>query len=267
MGSYILIALWVLRIGHLLTMHTNLLLLIGVLLPPKSLDGLGPVVEERSVHTPYGLFGPVALRQREGAPGVWIGPYTGLPTRTDPRATIFAANQLGAQRVLTWDMGIALNGALMRGQPVIAGDFIDFTFREPASFASDLQRARQDERRLLIPRFCPQMSAALQKVLPIAPSVTYLGIDDLRRETPAEARMYRLWGADIIGQNLVPEVLLAREAGLCFAGLVTVATHGADLPHPDPHGELRAGLELVMGMLADYVHYLSMLPDCTCVDG
>lgn len=247
-------------------MTTNLLLLVGVLLPPRSLDTLGPVVEERSVHTPYGQFGPVALRRSPGAPGVWIGPYTGLPTRTDPRATIFAANQLGAQRVLTWDMGIALNAALMRGQPVIAGDFIDFTFREPATFASDLQRARQDERKMLIPKFCPQMTTALQKVLPIAPCITYLGIDDLRRETPAEARMYRLWGADMIGQNLVPEVLLAREAGLCFAGLVTVATHGADLPNPDPHGELRAGLELTMSVLADYVHYLSMLPDCTCID-
>ncbi len=244
----------------------DLLLLVGVLLPPKALDGLGPVVAERTITTPYGNFGPVALRQNPDQPGVWIGPYTGLPTRTDPRATIFAATVLGVRRVLGWDMGIAISPVLMRGQPIIAGDFIDFTFREPNSFASDLLREKQIEHRLLIPKFCPQMTDALQKVLPIAPKVTYLGIDDMRRETPAEARMYRLWGADVLGQNLVPEVVLAREAGLCFAGLVTVSTYSAEHPQITAHGELQAGLELTMSVLHDFIHYLNILPDCTCID-
>ena len=243
---------------------TNLLLLVGVLLPPKALNGLGPVVEERVVHTPYGPFGPVARRASEGMPSVWVCPYTGLPTRTDPRATLFAANLLRARRVLSWDTGIALNPMLMRGQPLVAGDFIDFTFREPNTFASALVREQQDERKLPVPRFCPQMTAAMQQVLPIAPSATYLGIDDLRRETPAEARMYRQWGADVIGQNLVPEVLLAREAGLCFAGLVTVGTQSADLPNPAPQGELRAGLEMIMDVLPELIRYFDLLPDCTC---
>lgn len=246
--------------------NIDLLLLLGVLLPPKALDGLGAVVEERVVQTPYGAFGPVALRVGEDLPGFWIAPYTGLPSRTDPRATLFAANQLGVRRVLGWDNGIAVNQTLMRGQPVIAADFIDFTFREPNTFASDLIRNKTSERIAQVPKFCPQMTAALQRVLSIAPHVTYLGIDDLRRETPAEARMYRLWGADVIGQNLVPEVLLAREAGLCFGGLITVNLHAADLPEPPPHGELRAGLELSLQVLPDYLRYLSMLPECTCFE-
>jgi 5'-methylthioadenosine phosphorylase len=152
----------------------------------------------------------------------------------------------------------------MRGQAVITGDFIDFTFREPNTFASNLVREQLEGHAMPIPKFCPQMTTALQKVLPIAPQITYLGIDDLRRETPAEARMYRLWGADIIGQNLVPEVLLAREAGLCFAGLVTIGAYGADQPAPVFEGELRAGLEMVMQILPEYIRYLAMMPDCTC---
>jgi 5'-methylthioadenosine phosphorylase len=246
--------------------NVDLLLLVGVLLPPSALDGLGPVVEERVVHTPYGNFGPVARRATPALTGVWLAPYTGLPTRTDPRATLFAANQLGVRRVLGWDTGIALNRALMRGQAVVTGDFIDFTFREPNTFASNLVRERQDGHQMPIPKFCPQLTTALQKVLPIAPNITYLGIDDLRRETPAEARMYRLWGADVIGQNLVPEVLLAREAGLCFSGLVTIGAYSADQPAPVFEGELRAGLEMVMQILPEYIRYLAMMPDCTCID-
>ena len=38
----------------------SLLILLAVLLPPRSLDVLGPVVEERTVSTDYGTVGPVA---------------------------------------------------------------------------------------------------------------------------------------------------------------------------------------------------------------
>ena len=94
----------------------NLLLLIAVLLPPKALDVLGPVVDERTVLTPYGESGPLALRVTPNGDPVWVQPYTGLPTRTDPRATIYAAKQLGVQRVLNWDTGIAVNPVLQRGR-------------------------------------------------------------------------------------------------------------------------------------------------------
>ncbi len=85
--------------------NANLLILIAVLLPPKALDILGKVVDERTLQTPYGDFGPLALRRAPGQPAVWVGPYTGLPTRTDPRATLIAAGLLGLQRVLIWDEG------------------------------------------------------------------------------------------------------------------------------------------------------------------
>ena len=31
--------------------------------------------------------------------------------------------------------------------------------------------------------------------------------------------MYRLWGADVINMSTVPEVVLAREAGICYAAI------------------------------------------------
>ncbi|MCB0150142.1 MAG: hypothetical protein KDE01_21160, partial [Caldilineaceae bacterium] len=83
----------------------SLLILIAVLLPPSALDILGEVVDERTYLTPYGEAGPLALRKLSDDLAVWVQPYTGLPTRTDPRATIFAARQLGVQRILNWDMG------------------------------------------------------------------------------------------------------------------------------------------------------------------
>jgi 5'-methylthioadenosine phosphorylase len=245
----------------------DLLILIAVLLPPKTLDIFGPVAAERTVETPYGVVGPLALRTPAAGPAVWVQPYTGLPTRTDPRAIIYAAHQLGVHYVLNWDTGVALNPVLERGQSVIAVDYIDWTRHQPQTFDDHFTDERSFERRLRLPPFCPHMVGALNQVLPAAAYVVYLGVDGPRRETPAEARLFRSWGADVLGQNLVPEVALARSAGLCYAGMVTIGDRSADqLPHLGP-GKMRVGLEQTIQVLPAYVNLLGALPTCTCALG
>ena len=248
--------------------NANLFMLVAVLLPPKALDILGHVVEERMLQTPYGDFGPVALRQGVGQPPVWVGPYTGLSTRTDPRATLFAARLLGVQRVLTWEEGVALNTTLRRDQTQIVTDYIDWTRHHPATFFVDkhvhLVSALVMERKPVRTPFCPQMRAALHDVLPAAPEVVYVGVDGPRRETTAEARMFRLWGGDVIGSNLTPEVALANELGLCFAGLVTISDLSTDQPAIEPQGEFRAGLEATLQVLPRLLRQFDALPECDC---
>ena len=46
---------------------------------------------------------------------------------------------------------------------------------------------------------------------------TVITIEGPRFSTRAESRMFRAWGADIINMSTVPEVVLAREAGICYA--------------------------------------------------
>ncbi len=248
--------------------NANLLILIAVLLPPKALDILGKVVDERTLQTPYGDFGPLALRVAPGQPAVWVGPYTGLPTRTDPRATLIAAGLLGLQRVLIWDEGVAVNTTLRRGQTTVVTDYIDWTCHQPATFSADkhvhMISHADTESKLPGPPFCTQINAALCQVLPLIPQVVYLGVDGPRRETAAEARMFRLLGADVVGSNLTPEAALANELGLCFAGLVTIGNRSADQPMLDPQGELRTGLEATLQVLPDFIRVLDTLPTCLC---
>ena len=98
----------------------------------------------------------------------------------------------------------------------------------------------------------------------MAPGGVYLGVDGPRRETAAEARMYRIWGADVLGQNLVPEIALARELGLCFAGLVTIDEISAERPPPPTRREDHRGLEAVVQALSAFLQSGDENVSCDC---
>ncbi len=242
----------------------NLLLLIAVLLPPKALDVLGPVVEERSLLTPYGEAGPLALRVTPNGDAVWVQPYTGLPTRTDPRATLYAAKQLGVERVLNWDSGIALNPVLQRGEVAIVEDYIAWITHQADSFFSESSLEMDRRATSVHSAFCPQLIGHLRSLMPGVPEVVTVGADFLRRETPAEARMMRSWGADTLSYNLVPEVALAHEMGMCYAGLLTLTALAADRPAAVAQGEVRSTLHAVADLLPIFIALAGGPVACRC---
>jgi purine-nucleoside phosphorylase len=60
-------------------------------------------------------------------------------------------------------------------------------------------------------------------------------------ETPAEIRAARILGADLVGMSTVPEVILARRAGLRCAAVSVVTNYAAGLAGGDPsHQETQA---------------------------
>ena len=237
------------------------LIILALPVPPPAIQVLGDVVETRTVETPYGPVASLA-RRRCAACGeeVWVLPYFGSPMRTDPRATVWAAKDLGVQRILAVESMIGLEDGLSRGDVVLPVDYIDWTKRQPTTFFATTGAGyiSQD------PPFCPDISAAIRAHLPQARPVIYLGDDGPRRETAAEARMFQQWGAQARGLNLVPETYLAKELELCFAAIGIVTNHGADRPRAQGRGQVREATRQVLEALPGILASLPDPPTCGC---
>uniref|UniRef100_A0A170YLN7 S-methyl-5-thioadenosine phosphorylase n=1 Tax=Triatoma infestans TaxID=30076 RepID=A0A170YLN7_TRIIF len=78
------------------------------------------------------------------------------------------------------------------------------------------------------PAFCEDTRKVLINVakdlkLKVHESGIAISIEGPRFSTKAESNLYRSWGASLVNMTLVPEVILAKEAGLCYAA-VAIAT-------------------------------------------
>lgn len=78
------------------------------------------------------------------------------------------------------------------------------------------------------------MRAAAGEGVPLGEGV-YLWFTGPSFETPAEIRMAKVLGADLVGMSTVPEVILARRHGLRVAAISVVTNMGAGLHGGAPH--------------------------------
>lgn len=147
---------------------------------------------------------------------------------TDARALIYAAKAAGARRVLAADLVQPVSPLLEPGDIIIPADVIDQTKLRPFTFFVGKGYGFIK----LNPPFCPDLMGALlgaarRRTARSFRGGTYVCADGPRDATPAELRMYRQWGADLVGTGLLPEAYLARELELCYAAIA--AAGEADL--------------------------------------
>ena len=89
----------------------------------------------------------------------------------------------------------------------------------------------------------PRLRALAKELEPALAEGVYVGLNGPNYETPAEIRMLRTMGADLVGMSTVLECIAARNAGLEVLGISLVTNLAAGLsPAPLDHTEvLEAG--------------------------
>lgn len=146
------------------------------------------------------------------------------PGDVNARANIDALKRAGCTDILAISAVGSLREELAPGRFVAVDQFIDRTRQRPGSFFGPGMVAHVS----MADPVCPRLSALAADAVEAAGGAavrggTYLAMEGPQFSTRAESRLYRDWGADVIGMTAMPEARLAREAELPYAllGMVT----------------------------------------------
>ncbi len=182
-------------------------------------------IREVGVSTPFGRPSDVYVKGKLDGTEVIFLPRHGrghrwLPTEVNFRANIFGMKKLGVERIISVSAVGSLKEEIAPGHVVIPDQFIDRTTQRPSTFFGKGIVAHVS----LADPLCPFLSEALcgaarDEGAEVHPKGTYLCMEGPQFSTRAESRLYRSWGADVIGMTNLQEAKLAREAEICFATL------------------------------------------------
>ena len=179
----------------------------------------------RRVRTPFGDPSDEYCVGRFGGRLVVFLPRHGrghriMPSELNFRANIWGLKSLGVEWVISVSAVGSMKEAIRPLDLVVPDQFVDVTKRRVSSFFGDGIVAHVG----MADPVCPHLASTLEKAAretgaTVHRGGTYVCIEGPQFSTRAESRIFRSWGADVIGMTNVPEAKLAREAELCYATL------------------------------------------------
>ncbi len=189
---------------------------------------------EEKVETPYGDNPKVFLGEIQGLNVVFI-PRHGVkhelpPHKINYRANLWALHVKGVERIVATNAVGTINPLFQAGDLVVPHDLIDFTKSRLSTYHEVPPVTHID----FTEPYCREIREALIKaVREVAEKVwehgVYVCTEGPRYETPAEIKMYRTLGGDLVGMTGCPEAVLARELGICYATLCLVSNLAAGM--------------------------------------
>jgi 5'-methylthioadenosine phosphorylase len=191
---------------------------------------------EALVHTPYGPPSAPVMIGTIGERRVAFLPRHGVrheypPHRVNYRANLWALHSLGVRRILGPCAVGSLQPRVKPGDFVLLDQLVDRTWGRPDTFFDGPVVGHVS----FADPYCGELGKV---VLSTAPAVERLRVHDHgtvvvvqgpRFSTRAESGWYRAAGWEVIGMTQYPEAYLARELGMCYAGLALVTDYDTGL--------------------------------------
>ena len=186
-------------------------------------------IKEVNLNTPFGKPSDAITVGKMGGVGIAFLPRHGkghriLPTEVPSRANIYALKSLGVEHIIAVCSAGSFKKEIEPGHLLIPDQLIDRTRGRVSTFFGEGIVAHVP----FADPFCPELSEILYDSATavgatVHPKGTFVVMEGPVFSTRAESRLYRSWGADLIGMTALPEAKLAREAEICYAiiGCVT----------------------------------------------
>lgn len=190
------------------------------------------VKNQIKVHTPFGEPSAEIMEcEVEGVPFYFL-PRHGhghkfTPSEVNYRANIYALKKLGVNTVVSISAVGSLQEQYAPKHFVFVDQFIDWTkgLRKRSFFdegmVGHVSAADPVEKSLQKRLFEAGQKAGITSHL----GGTYICIEGPQFSTRAESKIYRGFGASVIGMTNVPEAFLAKEAGMAYATVAMVTDY------------------------------------------
>ncbi|MDI6826059.1 MAG: S-methyl-5'-thioadenosine phosphorylase [Candidatus Aenigmarchaeota archaeon] len=206
---------------------------------------------EKNVKTPYGKASDkVLLGDLSGKRVAFIarhGKKHEIPPHSiNHRANIYALKSLGVKNIISTSSVGIINANIRIGDFIILDDFLDFT-KKPYTFFDkfdkkpvhvDLTNPFSPKLREILIGVCKEKGYSFQE------KGIYVNTSGPRLETPAEIRMFNNLGADVVGQTIVPEVILSRELGIEYASIAVGVNYACGISEkPLSYEEVEEGMK------------------------
>lgn len=115
-----------------------------------------------------------------------------------------AACACGVHTMVLTNAAGGLRADFTVGQPVLISDHLNLTGRSPLVGPRFVD---------MVDAYSPRLRAVAREIEPALTEGVYAGLHGPQYETPAEIRMLRTLGADLVGMSTVHETIAARAAG------------------------------------------------------
>ena len=179
------------------------------------------------------------------------------------RANIAALKLLGVKRVITTSAVGTLNESMPPGSLILLDQFMDFTSGREATFFNG-----GDEGVIHLDYtnpYCESLKGYIMRAaddigMDVVNGGCYVCTQGPRFETAAEIRMMKMMGADVVGMTNVPEVVLAREAEMCYASIAMATNWAAGMSdQPLTHEEV---VDFMSDNVSKFKKLISICPPC-----
>ena len=202
------------------------------------------------------------------------------PHRINGRANLWALRELGVERVIGPCASGSINAEIGPGELVILDQLVDRTWGRADTF---LESSVVEHVSFADP-YCPELRQAIAgaaegagwKEGMVHERGTVVVVQGPRFSTRAESRWYGGSGIDVINMTQYPEAYLAREMGVCYAGVALVTDRDVGV-EGDPSMEpvtmeaamavLAKNVERTRSLLAGAIPAIPHRPACGCREG
>ena len=249
------------------------------------------IKEIKHILTPFGISQPLAISEinnkkvlytnRHSLPGSFEFAHVLPPHLINYRAMIYAIAKLGVKRIIAINSVGALKRDFKISSLALPNQFIDFTkkrdytFFESKYYGDDeiLKDSAKVKHVDVTSPFCNELiniiyNKAKEKGIDIHLGGCYVCTEGPRLETPAEINFFRLIGCDYVGMTLVPEIILARELGLCYASISIITNYAAGMQERVSLEEViqvyRSIEKVLLDLLRDVIKELPEEKSCKC---